>query len=103
MALDISKAFDRVWHAGLLHKRKSCGISLQIFGLLSSFSVMRRLQVVLDRKSSQEYPVNGVPLGFTGLEIWQKRLFRYRIISVINKDDSNNLFPQIHLHNTNAF
>ena len=23
VALDISKPFDRVWHAGLLHKRKS--------------------------------------------------------------------------------
>ena len=31
VALDISKAFDRVWHAGLLHKLKSCGISGQIF------------------------------------------------------------------------
>ena len=27
VVLDISKAFDRVWHAGLLHKRKSYGIS----------------------------------------------------------------------------
>ena len=26
VALDTSKAFDRVWHAGLLHKRKSYGI-----------------------------------------------------------------------------
>ena len=64
MALDISKAFDRVWHAGLLHKLKSYGISGQIFGLISSFLSNRRLQVVLDRKSSQEYPVNaGVPQG----------------------------------------
>ena len=64
MALDISKAFGRVWHAGLLHKRKSYGISGQIFGLISSFLSNRRLRVVLDGKSSQEYPVNvGVPQG----------------------------------------
>ena len=64
VALDISKAFNRVWHAGLLHKLKSYGISGQIFGLISSFLSNRRLQVVLDEKSSQEYPVNaGVPHG----------------------------------------
>ena len=62
MALDISKAFDRVWHAGLLHKLKSYGISGQIFGLISSFLSNRQLRVVLDGKSSQEYSVNaGVP------------------------------------------
>ena len=37
VALDIFKAFDRVWHTGLLHKLKSYGISGQIFGLISSF------------------------------------------------------------------
>ena len=64
VALDISKAFDRVWHAGLLHKRKSYGISGQIFGLISSFLSNRQLRVVLDGKSSQEYLVNaGVPEG----------------------------------------
>ena len=64
VALDISKAFDRVWYAGLLHKLKSDGISGQIFGLISSFLSNRRLRVVLDGKSSQEYPVNaGVPQG----------------------------------------
>ena len=64
VTLDISKAFDRVWHAGLLHKLKSYGISGQIFGLISSFLSNSRLQMVLDGKSSQEYPVNaGVPQG----------------------------------------
>ena len=57
-ALEILKAFDRVWHAGLPHKLKSYGISGQIFGLISSFLSNRRLRVVLDGKSSQEYPVN---------------------------------------------
>ena len=64
LALDISEAFDRVWHAGLLHKLQSYGISGQIFGLISFFLSNRQLRVVLDRKSSQEYPVNaGVPQG----------------------------------------
>ena len=64
IALDTSKAFDRVWHAGLLHKLKSYVISGQICGLISSFLSNRQLWVVLDGKSSQEYPVNaGVPQG----------------------------------------
>ena len=57
VALDISKAFDRVWCAGLLKK-------LWIFGLILSFLGNWRREVVLDRKSSQEYPVNAaVPQG----------------------------------------
>ena len=64
VAIDISKAFDRVWHAGLLHKLKFHGISGQIFGLISSFFGNRRLWVVLDGKSSEEYSVTaGVPQG----------------------------------------
>ena len=63
VALDISKAFDRVWHAGL-HKLKSYELSGQIFGLISCFLSNRRLRVVLGGKSSEEYPVNaGVPQG----------------------------------------
>ena len=62
VALDIFKVFDRVWYAGLLHKLKSYGISGQMFGLISSFLSNRQLRVVLDGKSSQEYPVDaGVP------------------------------------------
>ena len=43
VALDIFKAFDKPY-----------GISGQIFGLISSFLSNRRLQMVLDGKSSQE-------------------------------------------------
>ena len=48
VVLDISKAFDRVWHAGFLHKLKSYAISGDIFALISSFLSKQQLQVVLD-------------------------------------------------------
>ena len=64
VAFDILKAFDKVCHAGHLHKLKSYGISGQIFGLISSFLTHRQPWMVLDGKSSQEYPVNaGIPQG----------------------------------------
>ena len=52
IALARSKAFDKVWHAGLLHKLKPYGISGQIFGHISSFLSNRQLRVVLNGKSS---------------------------------------------------
>ena len=56
VAFDTSKSFYRVWHAGLVLKRMSCGISGQVFGLI------RVVGVVLDGKSSQEYSINaGLP------------------------------------------
>ena len=64
VARDISKDFDRVRHAVLLQKLRFYGISGRTFGLISSFLSNRRLWVVLDGKSPQEYPVNaGVPQG----------------------------------------
>ena len=57
-AAALDRVFDTVWHAGLLYKLKSNGISGQIFGLISSFLSNRPLRVVLDGKSSQEYPIN---------------------------------------------
>ena len=65
----IARAFDKVWHAGLLQKLKSYGIFGQIFGL-SSFLSNRQPRVFLDGKASLEYLVKaGVPqvsiLGLT--------------------------------------
>ena len=45
VAGNIPKAFNRVWHAGILHKLKSCGISGQILGHISSFLSNRRVIV----------------------------------------------------------
>ena len=55
VVLDISKAFDRVWHAGLYQKLKSYRISDQICGLISSFLSNRWLPVVLDGMSSEDW------------------------------------------------
>ena len=57
-ALDISKAFGRVWQAVPLHKLMSYKILGQIFALIFYFLSNRWLQVVLDGKSSQEDPFN---------------------------------------------
>ena len=58
VALDMSKTFDRLWHAGLLHKLDSYGVSGQICGLISSFLSNRWLHMVLNEKSSWEHLVN---------------------------------------------
>ena len=62
VAIDISKAFDRVWHAGLFHKLSSYRMPGQIFGLIFSFLSNRQLRVVLVVKSPQENIVSVQPL-----------------------------------------
>ena len=47
-AIDIWKAFNKVWHAGILHKLKCYGVSGQMFRLISFFLGNRQLWGVLD-------------------------------------------------------
>ncbi|VEN56119.1 unnamed protein product [Callosobruchus maculatus] len=62
VALDISKAFDRVWHEGLLVKLAAYGLSVRQW--LNSFLNDRSLFVVVKRCSSDVFSVNtGVPHG----------------------------------------
>ena len=49
---DISKAFDRVWHEGLVYKLKRSGVSGQFLSLIQSFLKDRKQQTVLNRQSS---------------------------------------------------
>ena len=47
VALDTSKVSDRVWHASLLHKCKSYGISGWVFHIISSFLSNKNIQWML--------------------------------------------------------
>ena len=49
---DMSKAFDRVWHDGLLYKLKCNGIQGNVYNLLSSFLSNRYQRVLLNGQSS---------------------------------------------------
>ena len=65
IALDISKAFDKVWHVGLLYKVSSYGITGKTFSV-KSFLTSRSLKVVVNGQSSDAQPINaGVLLGPT--------------------------------------
>ena len=50
--LDISKAFDRVWHEGLIYKLHRCGISGRLLSLMQSFLAKRKQRTVLNGKTS---------------------------------------------------
>ena len=64
IALDISKAFDKVWHKGLLLKLASYGISGTVLSTIKSFLSNRSLNVVINGQKSQAHSINaGVPQG----------------------------------------
>ena len=62
--LDISKAFNKVWHEGLLFKLDHIGISRNLLSLLKSFLNNRFQRVVLNGQCSNWSSVlAGVPQG----------------------------------------
>ena len=64
VALDISKAFDRVWHAALLAKLPAYGFTPPLCNLISSFLSNRFISVVVDGATSAPFPISsGVPQG----------------------------------------
>ncbi|MCH2389971.1 MAG: reverse transcriptase family protein [Nitrospinales bacterium] len=62
--LDISRAFDRVWHEGLIFKLKQNGIEGEMINILGSFLDERVQRVTIDGKSSSWANIEaGVPQG----------------------------------------
>ena len=62
--LDISNAFDKVWHKGLLAKLEQIGISQAVLSLFNSYLSNRKQCVVVDGVKSPFVNINaGVPQG----------------------------------------
>ena len=62
--LDISKAFDKVWHKGFLFKLLQNGMFGNLLDLLSSFLSDRKQKVLLNGQTSEWQNVNAsVPQG----------------------------------------
>ena len=62
--LDISKAFDKAWHKGLINKLEQNGIGGPVFKILTDFLNSRKQRVV---RNSQHLPwcdvLDGAPQG----------------------------------------
>ena len=62
--LDFSKAFDKVWHEGLLYKLECNGISGNLLNLIRNFLSNRKQRVLLNGKNSEWADISaGVPQG----------------------------------------
>ncbi len=62
--LGLTKAFDKVWHIGLLYNLKKCGIKGNIHKVLTSYLSNRKQRVVLNGVSSDLKELRaGVPQG----------------------------------------
>jgi hypothetical protein len=61
---DFSKAFDKVWHKGLIHKMNSYGIQGKLIEWFKNYLFKRRKKVINKNSWSSFEPVSaGVPQG----------------------------------------
>ena len=56
--LDISKAFDKVWHEDLLLKLKSINTPSYLFNIISSFLLDRQFAVKINDNTSDLMPIS---------------------------------------------
>ena len=62
--LDISKAFDKVWHRGLIFKLRQNGVTGQLLNLLENYLSNRKQRVAMNGSFSDYSLIeSGVPQG----------------------------------------
>ena len=95
--LDISKAFDKVWHKGLLYKLEQNGIKGLLLTILKDFLKSRKQRVVLNgQHSSWSDVLAGVPQG----SILGPLLF---LIYINDLSDGLNCNPKLFADDTSLF
>ena len=95
--LDISKAFDKVWHQGLHYKLRQNGISGELLNILTDFLDNRTQRVILNGQYSSWAKVEaGVPQG----SILGPLLF---LIYINDLSDNLALKPKLFADNTSLF
>ena len=95
--LDISKAFDKVWHEGLIYKLRLYGFSGDLLSLLIIFLTNRKQRVVLNGQNSSWADIKaGVPQG----SILGPLFFLLYINDLTENLDSN---PKLFADNTSLF
>ena len=101
VCLDISKAFDKVWHEGIVFKLKQNGISVDLHHILFDFLSNRKQRVVLNRQNVSWTNVHaGVPQGSILvsllLSIYINDLADYFSPNVKRFADNTSLFSVVH-------
>ena len=78
---DISKAFDRIWHKGFLHKLKSTCVSGELLLWFKNYLTGRKQRVVLPGANGRS-----CPLGCHTDQYWDRCLFINGIVSGIGSN-----------------
>lgn len=86
---DISQAFDKVWHSGIIYKLSKTGVPLYILESVKNFLINRKFFIKLNNFESTCVEIaTGVPLG----AVFSPFLFSIFINDVSKQDKKNNSY-----------